>query len=471
MHTNHLRFAPILLAFSALWPASVNADPCDSLSAQFVAWPSGLAVQFDILDPLSNAQYTWTFGDGASGLGSAPAHVYASSGSYQVCVIAAWLIPGGGPTDSCFADHCEWVTVSGGGGSPCDDLSAEFSWVATGLGVQFEISAPLLGAQYSWTFGDGADGSGVDPDHLYASSGSYQVCVIATWVIPGTSDTCVADHCEWVTVSGGGGSPCDDLSAEFTWVATGLGVQFEISAPLLGAQYSWTFGDGADGSGVDPDHIYASAGSYQACVIATWVIPGSSDTCVADHCEWITISGSGGSCDSLLEADYEWEDLGGNVVHFFDISYTAIGAPEYLWSLGDGTTGDAADPIHTFPASGSYWVCLTISAPIPGTGDSCSSTVCDTVVVGPGSITSLDALNGTLEVWPQPVTDMVTIDGRDLHGAVRLIILDTRGRTVASWATQAQAQLTIQLGPLPAGVYSLLASDAQCVRHARLVKE
>ncbi len=378
----HPRLTPTLLSFSLFAPVSVNADPCDSLSAQFDAWPSGLTVQFDVTDPLPDAQYTWIFGDGTSGTGADPDHAYGSSGSYQVCVIAAWLIPGGGPMDSCFADHCEWVTVSGGGGGSCDSLSAEFSWVTAGLGVQFEINAPLVGAQYEWTFGDGADGSGVDPDHVYSTGGAYQVCVIATWVIPGTLDTCVVDHCEWVTVITGGSL-----------------------------------------------------------------------------------------CDGLLEAAFEWEDIGGNAAHFFDISYSSIGTPEYFWWFDDGTTSDASDPVHTFPASGSYIVCLTINATIPGTMDTCSSTVCDTVLVGPEMIPTHGTGEVTLHTWPQPAGGVVMISGGDFQGMVNIIILDSRGCVVASTEAMAQVQIPVDLRGLTAGVYSLLASDARSVWRARLMKE
>jgi hypothetical protein len=49
-------------------------------------------------------------------------------------------------------------------------------------------------ATYLWTFGDGGTTTVMNPNHTYAASGNYTVCLIAT-------DTCASDTlCQQVTV-------------------------------------------------------------------------------------------------------------------------------------------------------------------------------------------------------------------------------------------------------------------------------
>jgi PKD repeat protein len=52
---------------------------------------------------------------------------------------------------------------------------------------------------------------------------------------------------------------------------------------------------------------------------------------------------------------------------------------EMTWSFGDSTFSNEANPIHTFPAEGSYYVCLTISD-----GTFCTSTYCEFLYIGNG---------------------------------------------------------------------------------------
>lgn len=52
---------------------------------------------------------------------------------------------------------------------------------------------------------------------------------------------------------------------------------------------------------------------------------------------------------------------------------------EVNWSFGDSTFSSEISPIHTFPQSGTYYVCLTISD-----GMECNSTYCDFVYTGGG---------------------------------------------------------------------------------------
>jgi PKD repeat protein len=75
-----------------------------------------------------------------------------------------------------------------------------------------------------------------------------------------------------------------------------------------------------------------------------------------------------------------------NNIYFYDLS-TPIGTiNSWLWDFGDNSTSTLQNPQHSYNASGSYYVCLTITSQISSTGAMCTSTFCDSVWVGSGGM-------------------------------------------------------------------------------------
>jgi len=71
-----------------------------------------------------------------------------------------------------------------------------------------------------------------------------------------------------------------------------------------------------------------------------------------------------------------------NNIYFYDLS-TPIGTiNSWLWDFGDNSTSTLQNPQHSYNASGSYYVCLTITSQISSTGAMCTSTFCDSVWLG-----------------------------------------------------------------------------------------
>jgi len=56
--------------------------------------------------------------------------------------------------------------------------------------------------------------------------------------------------------------------------------------------------------------------------------------------------------------------------------YTTVSS--YFWDFGDGGTSTSTNPMHTFPASGTYTVCLTVTGYSPE--GQCEQTFCWDVV-------------------------------------------------------------------------------------------
>lgn len=117
-------------------------------------------------DPLT---YTWNFGDGTTGSGPTPTHVYTSKGTFT-----ASLVVNDGIRDSLAAT----ATVLVPNHAPVVDAGGPYNGNA-GVSLQFDASgtSDLDGdsLSYYWNFGDGYTGYGVTPIHSYNVPGEYNV--------------------------------------------------------------------------------------------------------------------------------------------------------------------------------------------------------------------------------------------------------------------------------------------------------
>ena len=352
-----------------------GSDPCVELNASFnwTSTPNGVYFVSNSTGLGQSSTFSWTFGDGSTGAGTPVVHVYPGPGTYNACllVITLYQTPAGG-TVACTDQYCAEVVV--GGGNPCDALAACFQTTTTGNNVAFQnCTQPSTNIQYVWHYGDGSTGSEVNPDHAYAEPGTYEVCLTAYW------NNCVDEFCSTVVIQGGG-NPCDQLAAAFNWTSTPNGVYFFGTATGLGQStaWSWSFGDGTTGSGSQLVHVYPGPGSYNACltVVTIFEVSGTLTTCADEYCTNVVIGG-GNPCDGL-NAGFQGSaaDLGVNFANaVINTQWT------YSWTFGDGTVGDGPNPYHTYPAGGTYEVCLTVWTWNPSTQDTCFADHCEMITV------------------------------------------------------------------------------------------
>lgn len=167
--------------------------------------------------------------------------------------------------------------------------------------------------------------------------------------------------------------------------------------------WQWSFGDGTASTAQNPSHLYNSNGTYVVCLTATF----------ATGC-WTT------TCDSI----YVGQTLACNASYTFTVSPAGVydfqntsigsGGLTYSWDFGDGTTSTVANPSHTFPAPGTYTVCLSIAD-----GAGCSDTYCTAITInGTGSCqasftTSTSGNTATFTGNPSPAGAICTWDFGD----------------------------------------------------------
>jgi len=143
----------------------------------------GIAVQFDgstSTDPDGSVtNYAWDFGDGNSGTGVGPVHIYNAPGNYTVQLT---VTDDSGDTGNS-QTTADIVAVAPPPQSPVADAGGPYNG-SVGVAVQFDGSASSDPdgnvASYAWNFGDGNTGTGVSPSHTYTTAGTYTVQLTVT---------------------------------------------------------------------------------------------------------------------------------------------------------------------------------------------------------------------------------------------------------------------------------------------------
>ncbi len=317
-------------------PVAAFTSSCSSLTCAFTSTSS---------DPDGTiSSYNWNFGDGQNSNLQNPSHLYAAAGSYTVTLTV---------TDNANATNSvqHGVTVSQANQSP----TAAFTSSCTNLTCNFtNQSSDPDGtiASSSWTFGDGQTSTASNPSHIYGAAGSYTVTLTVTDDRGGTNSV---QH--GVTVSQANQSP----TAAFTSSCTNLTCNFtNQSSDPDGtiASSSWTFGDGQTSTASNPSHIYGAAGSYTVTLTVTDDRGGTNSV---QH--GVTVSQANQSPTAAFSSS-----CSGDACTFTNTSSDPDGTiASSSWNFGDGQTSSAASPSHTYSASGTYTVQLTVTDDRGGT--------------------------------------------------------------------------------------------------------
>ena len=141
-----------------------------------------------------------------------------------------------------------------------------------------------------------------------------------------------------------------------------LPLEVEFMAPTGSSSFFWDFGDNATSNQQNPEHIFASAGTFDVEFSETNGGPvlGTVTITIYNAPEVNIASDPSGGCAPLL-------------VQFGDSSIVDVGIPitGFQWVFGDGTAPETVQhPSHTFASVGVYTVSLNLQSPLPN----CSAT-------------------------------------------------------------------------------------------------
>ncbi|MDQ6756168.1 MAG: PKD domain-containing protein, partial [Bacteroidota bacterium] len=294
----------------------------------------------------------WSFGDGSYSTDVNPTHIYSQPGTYNVCIRVQKKTTAG--TTPCVKEVCKQVTIL----SECRiEANYNFEFDATNKNKAYfkNTSTPLTSVIYvQWNFGDGTSSNAMNPDHIYAHTGVYNVCLRIS-----ASSTCYREICKTVEIN----EPeinCLDIS-KFNLIRSTVNcLEFKF-APVNhnpNWKYHWSFGDGTGSDDMMPSHLYNHSGNY-----TVFLTVFKSSNCVSTSYK-IAETGACFSCSNIW-VKYEYSRVAGmpNKIYFHALSNYPILSQSWTitkLSVSGYTTVTLtqANPDYIFNEPGDYRVCL-----------------------------------------------------------------------------------------------------------------
>ncbi len=335
---------------------TVNVRPVSNFTADTVCKGS-LTTFADQSTPAGSvASYLWDFGDGQTGTGAGPTHLYATTGNFNVKLTVT-------SNQGCVKDTTKAILVLG---KPISSFSYS-SPNCAGDSVQFtDLSSTPHGSisQWTWDFGDGTVvGPILFPNnqnikHKYTNGGTYNVKLTIL-----TTDGCTAEKITAVQI---GFRPLANFSFGTNACALSL-LQFTDLSQTNGGPslttWAWNFGD--PGSGADntsttqnPTHAFSTGGPHIVRLMVTNA-NGCSDSLVGGK----TVNVNAAPV-AIFTADTACM---ASPTQFTDASTTAAGTiVSWAWNFGDPASGinntsTIQDPAHIYITQGTYTVTLQVT--------------------------------------------------------------------------------------------------------------
>jgi PKD repeat protein len=240
---------------------------------------------------------------------------------------------------------------------------AGFTYSANGTSVAFTNTSSGQIDWSSWDFGDGNTSNATDPNHTYASAGTYLVCLSYIDSLIGCSDT----YCDTITVSGSGGGGCTSQFALNSNGTTITGTN-QSSADYF-EWYVWLPSGSVDGPYYTTDLNYnaAQTGNYTVCLNAFDSIQGWCDSTCAN----VFIQQGGGGCSAQFNLSNNGTTITGTNQSSADYFEW------YVWLPNGNADGPyyTTDLNYNAAQTGNYTVCLSAYDSLQGWCDSTCASV------------------------------------------------------------------------------------------------
>lgn len=328
----------------------VNHPPIADESGPYTE-KEGVAIAFNSsssYDPDGTiVSYFWDFGDGQTSTEQNPTYTYLQNGTYTVSLTV---------TDNWSATDTDTTAATVDDTSPTADFSANATSGREPLTVAFNASSSTGYDQplsYTWDFGDGAYGEGVNPTHIYTQNKDFLVTLTVV-----DNDGSTGSTTQTITVIDT--PPVADFTASPTYGSEPLTVNFtDASTSHDGiTSWNWTFGDGETSTEQNPIHTYTSAGLY---TVSLTVSEADGDNHTETKFPYIIVD------DSVPTASFTHSPsnpLEGNLITFDASGSKGYDQPlSYSWNFNDGTLlANSTDPTatHIYTQDGNYIVTLTV---------------------------------------------------------------------------------------------------------------
>lgn len=297
---------------------------------------------------IGGVSYFWNFGDGDTSKQRNPIHTYTSFGFYTVTLIAT---NANGCTDTLVIPdfvkiQSPKVSINNLPQSRCAPLTWTFSSTITSVD-------PVV--SYEWDFGDGTTSTTPNPTHTFGA-GQYDIRLVIT-TAGGCTDTAIVPKGITSSVK-----PIPNFIATPRDVCAFQEVFFTDLTTGTVTSWYWEFGDGGTSTDQNPIYRYQDTGYFDVKL----------RVCNAGCCDTITFKNYIHITPPIANFVVSFDCNNRLSKTFTDKS---IGADEWNWNFGDGTTSTLQNPIHTYADTGTYIVTLRVKNYITGCEHSKSQTI------------------------------------------------------------------------------------------------
>jgi gliding motility-associated-like protein len=344
----------------------------------------------------------WDFGDGDTSTQNNPTHVYSATGNYTVTLT---VTNAAGCSETIIRNdfiqiETPQLTINNLPANGC---------VPVMIAPTVTVTSNHTITGYLWKFGDGSTSASATPAHSYTSAGTYDVTLVYT-TASGCTDSIVIPNAVRV-----GTKPTAAFSVNPTNVCAYQAVSFTDNSTGGVDQWQWTFNDGGVSTAQNPVHHFGYIGWFDVqLIVYNNTCPDTMLLTNAVHVKPPVADFSiGNSCTDKYTKTFTDE---------------SIGATTWFWNFGDGATSTQQSPTHTYAATGTYQVTLTVS------NDTCANsytqtirvinenalfTTADTVICRNGTAsfmsTGIDSANITSWTWNFGDGTWATTDSSAAH--------------------------------------------------------
>lgn len=215
-------------------------------------------VHFTDLSSMSPNDWQWDFGDGTSGTGQNPDHVYRQEGTYTVRLTAS---DGFASNTRTKIDYIKVANI------PAADFIADKTRGTMPFTVSFSDKSAGNPTEWKWDFGDGSTSVEQNPSHVYSTSGNlmttkYTVTLTSTNMNGADSEKKV----DYITVTQ---TPIAEFTVDDRRGKVPFVVQFKDLSAGNPTTWLWDFGDAQTSAEQNPTHTYPFEGAYDVRLTVT----------------------------------------------------------------------------------------------------------------------------------------------------------------------------------------------------------
>jgi hypothetical protein len=355
----------VLTVFMVLFPGPATASSRQNTAPEAVidapengdVFDPGEVVHFDASsssDPEDDAlTYFWDFGDGSTGTGVTPFHIYQTP---WVPVVTLTV------DDGALNDTARVVIVIGSGGGQNMPPSANISEPSNGDTFEVGVNIVFDGSNsedpendplaYQWQFGDQNSSNSMIAMHAYAQTGVYVVTLIVFDGMFVDSARVVIRVDNTPPIADAGEDMIGFLNTDLVFDGTNSSDPDRFGNIV---NYTWDLGDWTVRYGATVTHRYQKYGTFEVLL----TVKDDNNGTDSDELEVTIINQKPVSVldikteDTVVDVDIEFDASG---------SYDPDGTIErYNYNFGDGTETDWIEDrsiFHRYGALGTYMVSL-----------------------------------------------------------------------------------------------------------------